>query len=81
MALQCFTSRLDVTGLVVLLGCGSGPGVPVVDAAEIIAVMLGVRAGLLVLLGRRAVSRWWRVWLLVPLWVSMLGVVQARTQT
>ena len=44
-------------------------------------VMMGVSAGLLLLLGRSAVSRWWRVWLLVPLWASMLGFVQARAQT
>jgi hypothetical protein len=44
-------------------------------------VMLGVSAGLLLLLGRSEVSRWWRMWLLVPLWASMLGFVQARAQT
>ena len=44
-------------------------------------VMLGVSAGLLILLGRAEVSRWWRLWLLVPLWVSMLGFVQAHAQT
>jgi hypothetical protein len=44
-------------------------------------IMLGVSAGLLVLLGRSEVSRWWRSLLVVPLWASMLGFVQARTQT
>ena len=44
-------------------------------------VLLGVSAGLLVLLGRSEVSRWWRLWLVVPLLASMLGFVQARTQT
>jgi hypothetical protein len=44
-------------------------------------VMLVVSAGLLVLLGRSEVSRWWRLGLLVPLWASMLGLVQAREQT
>ena len=43
--------------------------------------MLGVSAGLLVLLGRSEVSRWWRLWLMVPLWASMLGLIQARAQT
>jgi hypothetical protein len=44
-------------------------------------IMLGVSAGLLVLLGRSEVSRWWRLWLMVPLVASMLGFVQARAQT
>ena len=44
-------------------------------------IMLGVSAGLLVLLGRSEVSRWWRLWLVVPLVASMLGFVQARAQT
>ena len=44
-------------------------------------VLLVVSAGLLVVLGRGAVSRWWRLWLMVPLWVSMLGFIQAREQT
>jgi hypothetical protein len=44
-------------------------------------IMLGVSAGLLVLLGRSEVSRWWRLWLVVPLLASMLGFVQARAQT
>lgn len=43
--------------------------------------MLGVSTGLLILLGHSEVSRWWRLWLMVPLWVSMLGLIQARTQT
>lgn len=43
--------------------------------------MLGVSAGLMILLGRSEVSRWWRLWLMVPLWVSMLGLVQGRAQT
>ena len=43
--------------------------------------MLGVSAGLLILLGRSEVSHWWRLWLIVPLWVSMLGLVQGRAQT
>ena len=44
-------------------------------------VMLGVSAGLLILLGRSEVSRWWRLWLMVPLWASMLGFAQARART
>jgi hypothetical protein len=44
-------------------------------------IMLGVSAGLLVLLGRSEVSRWWRLLLVVPLVTSMLGFVQARTRT
>jgi hypothetical protein len=44
-------------------------------------IMLGVSAGLLVLLGRSEVSRWWRLLLVVPLVASMLGFVQARAQT
>jgi hypothetical protein len=43
--------------------------------------MLGVSAGLLILLGRSEVSHWWRLWLMVPLWVSMLGLAQGRAQT
>ena len=43
--------------------------------------MLGVSAGLLALLWRSEVSRWWRLGLMVPLWVSMLGLVQGRAQT
>ena len=43
--------------------------------------MLGGSAGLLFLLGRSEVSRWWRLWLIVPLWISMLGFFQARAQT
>jgi hypothetical protein len=43
--------------------------------------MLGVSAGLLILLGRSEVSHLWRLWLMVPLWVSMLGLVQGRAQT
>lgn len=38
-------------------------------------------AGLLVLLERSEVSRWWRLWLIIPLWASMLGLIQAREQT
>jgi len=44
-------------------------------------VMLALSAGLLVLLGRSEVSRWWRLWLIVPLLASMLGFFQAREQT
>jgi hypothetical protein len=44
-------------------------------------VMLGVSAGLLILLGRGDMSRWWRLWLMVPLWASMLSFVQAHEQT
>jgi hypothetical protein len=44
-------------------------------------VMLGVSAGLLILLGHGDLSRWWRLWLMVPLWASMLSFVQAREQT
>lgn len=44
-------------------------------------IMLGISVGLLVLLGRSEVSRWWRLWLMVPLLASMLGFVQARAQT
>ena len=40
--------------------------------------ILVVSAGLL---GRSEVSRWWRLGLMVPLWASMLGLVQAREQT
>jgi hypothetical protein len=43
--------------------------------------MLGGSAGLLFLLERSEVSRWWRLWLIVPLWISMLGFCQARAQT
>ncbi len=44
-------------------------------------VMLVVSAGLLLLLERSALSHWWRLWLFLPLWVSMLGLCQGREQT
>ncbi|MBM3222707.1 MAG: hypothetical protein FJZ47_02735 [Candidatus Tectomicrobia bacterium] len=44
-------------------------------------IMLVVSAGLLGLLTRSEVGHWWRLWLMIPLWASLLGLIQAREQT
>lgn len=44
-------------------------------------IVLVLSAGLLVLLTRSEVSHWWRLWLMIPLWASLLGLIQAREQT
>jgi hypothetical protein len=36
---------------------------------------------LLVVMLQQGLETWWRLWLFVPLWAGVLGLMQARTKT
>lgn len=43
--------------------------------------LLSASLVLLVVMLRQGVATWWRLWLFIPLWVAVLGFMQARAKT
>lgn len=43
--------------------------------------LLSASAVLLVVMVQQDLAIWWRLWLFIPLWAGVLGLLQARTKT
>lgn len=43
--------------------------------------LLSASLVLLVVLLQQGAATWWRLWLFMPLWVAVLGFMQARAKT